>query len=97
VLFLRERTLMAQPFDPAKLKLLGEPRPSRGVRAAFSASLQRRPAYREGDDPKTQLAWFDRQGKMLGPVGEPQELGGFALSPMGARLRSHAGIRRPGL
>jgi len=87
VLFLRDRTLLAQPFDPAKLELLGEPRPiADGVRAAFSASSNGVLAYRNGDDPKMQLAWFDRQGKMLGPVGEPAELGGFAPSPDGSTV-----------
>jgi len=97
LMYLREGTLLAQPFDPVKARLIGEPRPiADGIRSAFSVSNNGVLAYRTGDDPKTQLVWIDRLGKMLGALGEPGELGGFALSPDGktvavARPNSEAG------
>jgi Tol biopolymer transport system component len=84
VLFLRGGTLMAQPFDPVKLRFIGDARPiADGIRSSFSASDNGVLAYRNGDDPKTQLVWIDRAGKILGQAGEPGEMGSFALSPDG--------------
>jgi Tol biopolymer transport system component len=82
LLFLRERALMAQPFDPVKLRVIGDARPiADGIHAAFSVSDNGVLAYRNGDDPKTQFVCIDRSGKMIGQAGEPGEMGSFALSP----------------
>src|SRR5262249_31210352 len=79
LLFLRERTLMAQPFDASKLQLTGEPfpigeqvgyNPVTG-RAMFSASQTGVLVFLSTNAPNTQLAWFDRGGKQLGIVGGP--------------------------
>jgi serine/threonine protein kinase/Tol biopolymer transport system component len=78
LLFLRERTLMAQSFDADRLELRGEPFPVAervdrlgvGVRyALFSVSQTGVLAYQSGSSSNTQLTWFDREGKQLGTVG----------------------------
>ncbi len=84
LLFIRESTLMAQPFDPAQMELSGEPRPiAQGVSsnpsangptayAAFSTSTGHL-IYRTGtqNQQTTRLTWFDRSGKSLGAITEP--------------------------
>ncbi len=82
LLFIRESTLMAQPFNAAKMELSGEPRPiAQGVSsypselgptayAAFSTSTGHL-IYRTGDQQTTRLTWFDRSGKSLGAISEP--------------------------
>ena len=90
LLFLREGTLLAQPFDPKRLALLGSP-----VLVAervgsfrdggfFAASANDRLIYRTADTD-FQLAWFDRLGTLSGRVSEPGGFRGAALSPDGAR------------
>jgi Tol biopolymer transport system component len=88
LVFLRDRTLMAQGFDADRLELKGEPFPVAeqvdrlGTRdALFSVSETGVLAYRSGSSDNTQLIWFDREGKQLGTVGP---VGGYAtpwLSP----------------
>jgi dipeptidyl aminopeptidase/acylaminoacyl peptidase len=90
--FMRENTLMAQPFDAAKLQLTGEPSPvaehvattqSIGV---FSVSPGGTLAYRSGAMTGSyQLTWFDREGKLLNSFGRPGPDQGIAISPDGAR------------
>jgi serine/threonine protein kinase len=76
LLFLRGGMLIAQRLDPARLELVGEP-----VRVAeqigsfasfgfFSASTNGGLVYRVTNQ-NSQLTWFDRQGTVLGVVGEP--------------------------
>ena len=79
VLFLREGTLLAQPFDATRLELTGEPFPvaeqvggAPGFGwAAFSASDRGTLVFGPGTSGTTQLMWFDRGGRSLGPVGPP--------------------------
>lgn len=86
--FIRERTLMAQPFSSDKLQFTGEPfRVAEGVipfgesgptgYAPFSVSDNGVLAYRTGGDLNTQLVWVDRSGKQLGPASPP----GMYLEP----------------
>jgi eukaryotic-like serine/threonine-protein kinase len=83
------RALMAQPFDPEHLSLNGVPqlvrdRLSDGSTVGdygFAVSstgvlVTERPA-----PIQHQLAWFDRTGKMDGPVGPRARIDAFALSP----------------
>ncbi|HQR68292.1 MAG TPA: protein kinase, partial [Thermoanaerobaculia bacterium] len=93
LLFLRDRALMAQRFDPERLALLGEPHPvaenvSMAVGAAkglFSASqagvlvVQVGAAVALG----AQLEWTDRTGKVLGPLAERAAYDEVRLSPDG--------------
>jgi serine/threonine protein kinase/Tol biopolymer transport system component len=88
LLFVRQGTLVAQPFDANNLKLSGEP-----VTIAehvadlgndhefdFSVSDNGVLAYQIGN-PNSQLTWFDRTGKEIGTVGEPANYVHVALSP----------------
>jgi Tol biopolymer transport system component/DNA-binding winged helix-turn-helix (wHTH) protein len=73
--FIRDRTLMAQWFDPKLLQLKGEAfaitRPVayslHTVRGAFSVSETGVLAYWSAGE--SQLVWIDRTGKRLGPLG----------------------------
>ncbi len=97
LLFIRESTLMAQPFDPAKMELSGEPRPiAQGVSsflsesgptayAAFSTSTGHL-IYRTGDQQTTRLTWVDRTGKSLGAITEPGGYHGPQLSIDGKKV-----------
>jgi len=98
LLFVRDTTLMAQPFDAVKLEISGEAVPvaeqvdvnNAGVGVAvgyFSASQNGVLAYTSGRLPAgIQLTWFDRTGKKLDTVGAPEDLGSFSLSPDGTRV-----------
>ncbi len=92
LLFVREKTLVAQPFDPKALKLTGEPIPlaekigtdNVGL-ARFSVSRNGVLAYRTGESGG-RLLWRDRAGRELDTLGEPGDYGNPALSPAGDRL-----------
>ncbi len=98
--FMRDNTLMAQPFDAAKLQLTGEPAPvaehvgttqSIGV---FSVSPSGTLAYRAGAGTGSyQLTWFDRQGRVLSTFGQVGPDQNIVLSPDGTRgvVRDAAG------
>ena len=97
LLYLRENTLMAQPFDLNRLETAGEgvplaegvptyTHPSRG--AGFSVSATGLLVYQTGAIlTPSKIVWKDRQGKMLGDLGEsPGRIFAIALSPDGRRL-----------
>jgi len=94
LLFVREGTLLAQRFDADRLQTSGEPLPLAeqvGVSnptslKLFSASANGVLAYRSGSAPVTQLAWFDRAGKSLGPLGSLSAYSNTRLSPDQKRL-----------
>lgn len=90
LLFVRDDTLMAQRFDPASLKLEGEPvsvaedvaNNENTGRAAFAVSANGVLVYRAGTrNGMTQLTWYDRDGKKLATVGEPDRYNYALLSP----------------
>jgi eukaryotic-like serine/threonine-protein kinase len=85
--------LMAQPFDARQLELTGEPVPvvqqvAHYINGGyFSASANGVLVYMTGSAAATtQLAWFDRQGKIVGTVGEPGDYYYPALSRDGTRV-----------
>ena len=88
LLFIRDWTLMAQPFDAKRLQLTGEPFPVadqltnivHGMKGGFSVSETGVLAYFRGGDIR-QLAWFNRAGEELGPVGVPDAYSYPSLSP----------------
>jgi Tol biopolymer transport system component len=93
LLFVRGGTLLAQPFDPARLALHGEPVPVAdpvgtiplaGI-AYVSASDTGTLLYFRPPSPNVQLTWFDREGQMGRPAGEPGRWGVMKLSPDGTR------------
>ncbi|MCU1339046.1 MAG: hypothetical protein JWO19_4627 [Bryobacterales bacterium] len=102
IFFLREGTLMAQPFDAGKLQLRGEPVPiAEHVGAElssgfFAVSPTGVLAYRTGAivTAGLQHTWFDREGKVTGTFGEPNNDGGLRLSPDGTRAAERDAAQR---
>jgi Tol biopolymer transport system component len=99
LLFVRDATLLAQPFNPKMLKLSGEPFPvaervenlvTPGA-VTFSVSDSGVLAYGGGASGQAglQLAAVDRQGKTIGSVGPVANYRGVDLSPDGTRLAAH--------
>jgi Tol biopolymer transport system component len=93
LLFVREGTLVAQPFDAGKRKLSGEPIPlsekmstSGGGLADFSAAGAGVLIYRGGESTDSRLVWVDRSGKEISEAGKPSAFNTTALSPDGNRL-----------
>ncbi len=93
VLFLRNRTVMAQGFDPAGLKLAGDPFPVIQdvgeipllVAGDYSWSPAGVLVTGKGRAVNRQYVWFDRSGKSLGPACPPGNYFDIALSPSGTR------------
>ena len=94
LLFIRERTLMAQGFDISRLELTGQPAPiAEQVADAgytgygpFAASSNDVLVFSQSAASTHQLTWYGRDGKVLGTVGEPGDYHDLALSPDGMRL-----------
>src|SRR5439155_5208481 len=90
LLFLREGTLVARPFDEKRLALAGDPVPvadqvgSYRDTGFFSTSASGMLVYRTVD-PDFQITWWDRQGVMSGRASEPGRFRGVALSRDGTR------------
>jgi Tol biopolymer transport system component len=92
LLYVREQTLLAQPFNAGSRRIEGEPIPlgeGLGVggsgMAAFSISDTGVLAYRVGL-LQQQLVWFDRAGRQTPALEEPGDYRAFSLSPDGKRL-----------
>jgi len=96
LLFVRQGALVATPFDTETGEIKGEPitvADAVGVDAGiyhggFSVSADGRVAYRAGGSERRQLTWFERDGKLVGTAGAPDETGLFypELSPDGRRV-----------
>jgi tRNA A-37 threonylcarbamoyl transferase component Bud32/dipeptidyl aminopeptidase/acylaminoacyl peptidase len=95
LLYVLEKTLLAQSFDAKRLRLTGDPVPLESVlydpgyfRAAFSASDNGILVYAAAaGGSRARLAWYDRAGKPIGePFGDSVDYRSFALSPDGKRL-----------
>jgi serine/threonine protein kinase len=94
LLFVRDGNLMAQPFDASTVKTAGEAIPiAEKIRFSparwagnFSASQTGRLVFQTGEWwRKTQLTWFDLEGKELGKVGDPSTVTQLSISPDGTR------------
>ena len=103
LIYVRDGSLFAQPFDEHKALLQGEPRllapnvyyhAGPGL-AAFSVSQTGVLAYQTAARP-SRLVWFDRQGKEVGQLGEPSVMKGLRISPDGTRVAVDIGDRRTG-
>ena len=89
LLYVRETTLMAQPFDADKRELTGEAVPLAeeaarnpvNGRAFFSVSDNGVLSLRTGGIARNQLIWFDRAGKQLGILTAPGNYTAPSLSP----------------
>jgi serine/threonine protein kinase len=99
MLFGRQGTLLAQPFNATTLSFTGESFPIaehvetgsvEGI-ATFSVSTNGILAYgiSAGGGAALQLAWFDRQGKLLESVGVPGNYRGLDLAMDGQHVAVH--------
>jgi len=95
LLYLRDKALVAQPFDRGSFVLSGEPHTlsdevlyTRLVdRAVFSVSGGKVLVTQTGKGASnSQLTWFDRSGKPVGTAGLPGSYGNVRLSPDGRRV-----------
>jgi Tol biopolymer transport system component len=92
LLFIRDATLFAQPFDPVRLQLTGEPVVvAEGVSAVKTGVAPGSPiVYRTGRSGplQRQLVWFERSGKVIAPLGDPYAAnsGVPAMSPDGRQV-----------
>jgi serine/threonine protein kinase len=77
------RTLSVQAFDTSRLELKGNPSPVAEGVSNFSVSANGVLTYVAGGTTPQQLTWFDRQGKILGTVGETDIYPTPAISPDG--------------
>ena len=90
LLFLRQNTLIAQPFDASRGELKGEPiglidgvQYDGGVwHGMFTVSENNMLLYQTGTaGSAVRLNWFDRTGKKLGTVGDPDDYKMVGISP----------------
>jgi Tol biopolymer transport system component len=95
LLFTRQETLLAQPFDTGKLQVRGEPVPvAEGVgqmfggvpRSLYSVSTNGVLVYRSGNAPDLRLVSYGRDGKRAETIGDPDRYQQIALSPDETRL-----------
>jgi eukaryotic-like serine/threonine-protein kinase len=95
LVFVRDHALVAQPFDPDRLALIGDAvRLASGFgiggpgRTRFGVSQNGVLVYQpEGEPPMRQLVWVSRGGARLGPLGAPAPLfHTFAISPDGRTI-----------
>jgi eukaryotic-like serine/threonine-protein kinase len=93
VLFVRDGSLLAQAFDNRRGELSGSPvavaehvgEAGGGAWGRFSASLNGVLVYQTEDIPNVQLTWYDRNGRILGTVGEPARYERLVLSHDGTK------------
>jgi Tol biopolymer transport system component len=94
LVFARDGTLMAQPFDPSRLALTGAALPvAEGVAqqgssgfAFFSSAGTALSYFPYSPPPPTQLIWKDRMGRSTGTFGPPGTYNNFRLSPDNTRI-----------
>jgi Tol biopolymer transport system component len=95
ILYLRDQNLVGQPFDAARLKLMGQAFPIAEEVASpedyrlgsFSVSMDGTLVYATRQSVRMQTVWLDATGAQVGTVGEPVNgVGSFRLSPNGQML-----------
>ncbi len=92
LLFLREDTLMAQPFDLRRMETMGETLPIAEhvgtfiSRSFFSVSREGTLAYRSGSGASSQLVSYDRQGHPTGNSSTGLDFLDPAFSPDASRV-----------
>jgi serine/threonine protein kinase/Tol biopolymer transport system component len=95
ILFVRDRTLMAQPFDEKRLEIRGQPFPvaeqvqydELSWRGIFSSSFNGVLAYQGGNTgANSRLVVLDRAGKQVETIGTPGDFTTHRISPDGQRL-----------
>ncbi len=92
LLFLRGEALMVQPFDARRMELTGRAEQvadrvsTDTFNGLYSVSNNGLLGYAVTGGDSRQLTWYDRQGKVLGHVGEPTSRDELSLSPDGLRV-----------
>lgn len=95
ILFLRETTLMAQPFDAKRLELTGDVSPVAdavqedeiSLRSIFSVSQNGILTYAEGStNSNRKLIWVDRGGRQVGEVPGEDSYRNPRISPDGKEI-----------
>jgi Tol biopolymer transport system component len=94
LLHMRERTLLAQPFDADRLHLSGKPSPvaeniamsSNANTIGFWASQTGLLVYRSGGADKSRLTWIARDGTTIEAIGTEGAFGVPRISPDGSRV-----------
>ncbi len=94
IFWVRDGFLMARPFDAARLELTGDGFPV-GEEAlsqpnywsgAFGVSNAGTLIFQQGGPSSTALSWYDREGAVLGTIGDVGRYGYIRLSPDDTRL-----------
>jgi tRNA A-37 threonylcarbamoyl transferase component Bud32/dipeptidyl aminopeptidase/acylaminoacyl peptidase len=93
LVYVRDDTLVVQPFDAESGEIRGDPRPlaqqmsidAVGL-ADFSAARNGTLVFRTAGSAVRRLVWRDRSGRELGSVGTPGVYGDMWLSPDGGRV-----------
>lgn len=95
LLWMREQTLLAQPFDAGKLKRAGDPAPVAENVSAPPADIYARfwtsdagiLAYRTSAGAGgSSLTWLGPDGNVLSTIGKAELYGELALSPDGSQI-----------
>jgi len=95
ILTVRDRALLAQPFDASSFQLKGDAFPiaddvaaggGDATNAEYSASDNGVLVYRGGLSGLTRLVWMDRSGHEIRQIGDPGTYSGQVLSPDGNRV-----------
>jgi len=95
ILSVRDRALLAQPFDPNSFRFKGDAFPiaddvaaggGDATNAEYSASDNGVLVYRGGLSGLTRLVWMDRSGHEIRQVGDPGNYSAQAVSPDGNRV-----------
>ena len=107
LVFMRGATLVAQAFDVDRLQLAGEPVPiaqqvqsagsgASGGAGAFTVSDTGLLVYQSGVLTRSQLAWYDHEGKRGSALGDQADYGDVTLSPDGRRAAVSVADRSTG-
>ena len=95
LLYMRDKTLVAQPLDLRQFALTGEPKTLSDAvlyfpqvyRAAFSVAGPDILVAQTGRGVYlSQLTWFDRNGKAVGTTGKPSWYNNLQISPDGRKI-----------
>ncbi len=97
LLWMRGTTLMAQPFDPEKLKLTGEPAPvadpvgKSAITGRMNVGASSNGLLLYSASGSNQLTWLDPTGQPLGTLGDPNDYVIFRISLDGRRVAAAVG------
>ncbi|HET9219816.1 MAG TPA: hypothetical protein VFR18_22740, partial [Terriglobia bacterium] len=89
IVFVRENTLLAQPFDPNGLEVAGDPipiGPSAGNLGGFSVSETGDLVYGNVGQGNRQLDWYDRKGTRIETAWKGRSFNEIELSPDGKQV-----------